>query len=81
LPEYPFIICTKCHYAYIANKVKTYLQKHHYELGKKIRGRIVFEVKLILGVIRSQEKLRQYLVLEFVNKLILIIAEPKTNRL
>ena len=79
LPEYPFVICKECHYACIANEVQTHLRKHHCEMEKKTRSRIIYEVKSIPGIIRSQDKLRQYSVPEYVDKPIPIIAKPKTD--
>jgi hypothetical protein len=47
LPEYPFVFCNACEYACIADEVQTHLWKHHKDIDKKERGKIIAVVKSI----------------------------------
>ena len=81
LPEYPFVICKICQYAYIANEVETHLRRHHRGMGKGARSRVVYEVKAIPGIIRSQERLIHFALPESMEKPIPFIKRPQTDGL
>lgn len=45
LPEYPFIICTKCRFACISSEVRTHLQRHHLSIDVRQRAEIIKAVR------------------------------------
>ena len=81
LPEYPFVICKICQYAYIANEAETHLRRHHRGMGKGARSKVIYEVKAIPGIIRSQERLRHFALPESMEKPIPFIKRLQTDGL
>lgn len=81
LPEYPFVICKICQYACVANEVETHLRRHHHNMGKNARSRVIYEAKAIPGIIRTQNKLQHFQLPDSVEKAVPYIAPPKTDGL
>jgi hypothetical protein len=79
LPEYPFVFCNPCEHACIADEVQTHLRRHHRDIDKKERAKIIQAVKSIPGIIHNQTQLRQYPLPVEPTDPVPIIARPRLD--
>lgn len=57
LPEFPFVICRICRFAYVANEIEPHLKKHHKGIEAAARREIANQVQNIAGIIENQRGL------------------------
>ncbi len=81
LPEYLFVICKECWFAYIAGEVVSHLNRHHRSVGCKEQAEISRAVREMPGIIYSQAQLRRLVYPPPTTQAIPFIAPPKTDRL
>ncbi|PON20110.1 hypothetical protein TGAM01_v211033 [Trichoderma gamsii] len=81
LPEYPFVICSVCKFACVANEVAAHLQQQHIPATAAEVRRISDVVKAIPGIIKTQEELRQWSVPPPTTPPIPIIPPPEPDGL
>ncbi|KAK3896525.1 hypothetical protein C8A05DRAFT_20509, partial [Staphylotrichum tortipilum] len=60
MPEYPFVVCKECQFAYIAGEVPSHLRTKHRYIQASERSRIVKIVDNIPGIMQRQDQLRSF---------------------
>lgn len=81
-PQYPFVFCTVCRWAYIGDEVYSHMKTHHKERIKTSeRKRIAERIRAIPRIICSQAELCHFPLPERTTKAIPYIATPASNGL
>jgi hypothetical protein len=57
LPEFPFVICKVCRYAYTGKEIQQHLREHHKSIQATERSKIIATIQCITGTIQEQSDL------------------------
>jgi hypothetical protein len=80
-PKYQILVCQTCQYAYLASETATHLAKKYAGIDPGTRRRLVEEIKVIPGVLRSRIELSQLQYPPPTTEPIPCLAPPKLDAL